>query len=344
MPGKACTATPDAAGDWSVTDDLPRTDPPPVDAGGARSRAWRRRKQCVIAAAATMCTLVLAGGADVVVLDHRLRHVAVRFPDGGPGRTWLVIGSDARDRRLSSGAGPRFAGRRADVILLVHVGAPRSSVISVPRDLLLTTRQGGVERAALTFDSGPQELVDGLCRTLGVRVSHLAIVTMDGFAHIVDALGGVTVDIARPVRDRKAQLEIDEAGAVHLDGAQALALVRSRHPRHLIDGVWVGVGERAGAGLRSRNAAAVFTALRNEASSARGNPIALQRTLWAATGDITLDSGADLTDLLDLVNSHGLLTVLPASGLPRTIAVLANARTRLALSAAGYGPTCQPRD
>jgi LCP family protein required for cell wall assembly len=294
-------------------------------------------KWAVVAVAAALSAMTLAGGVDMVVLEHRLNHVAVRFPEGGTGETWLVVGSDERNRR-----GPRFAGHRADVILLVHVGAPGPSIISVPRDLLMRTEAGGVERAALAFDRGPQALVDGLCRTLGVAATHLVVVTMDGFADIVDALGGITVHLAAPVRDRKAQLEIDRAGAVHVSGSDALALVRSRRPEHLVDGVWVGTGEHAGARLRSRNAAAVFNAIRSRARGARHNPVTVQRTLWAATGAMTLDSGAGLTGLLALLNSHGRLAVLPAAPLPRTIALLANARTRAVLAAAGYPPTCTP--
>jgi LCP family protein required for cell wall assembly len=291
-----------------------------------------------VGVAAMLCALILATGIDYAVLDHRLKHVAVRFPDAGPGQTWLLIGSDERDR-----PGVRFAGQRADVILLVHLGAPRSSLISVPRDILLKDAQGGVERAALTFDGGPQQLIDGLCRTLGVAPTHLAIVTMHGFADIVDELGGLTVRIREPVRDHKARLEIDHAGQVHLDGAAALALVRSRHPLLLVDGGWTRLGERAGARARSRNAAAMFTALRRKARAARAHPLTLQRTLWATTGALTLDEGAGLSDVLDLLNSQGRLTVLPAAPLPRTIATLADGRTRQALRAAGYPESCSPR-
>lgn len=291
-----------------------------------------------MAIAAIFCATTLAAGIDFVVLDSRLKHIAIRFPDGGPGRTWLLVGSDERDH-----PGPRIAGQRADVILLVHLGAPRSSIVSVPRDLLLTTARGGVERAALTFDSGAQELVDGLCRTVGVAATHLAIVTMDGFAHIVDALGGLTVRISEPVRDRKAKLRIDSAGSVHLDGAATLALVRSRRPQHLVNGVWIRTGERAGARLRSRNAAAAFTALRRKARAARTDPVTVHRALWAATGAMTLDEGDGLSDLFDLLTSHGRYTVLPAAPLPRTIAVQPDAATRRALRAAGYPASCTPR-
>jgi LCP family protein required for cell wall assembly len=319
-----------------VIDDPPRELARAATSAG-RSRAWRRAKWTVVAVAATLCALVLAGGVDLVVLEHRLRHVAVRFPDGGSGSTWLVVGSDAR-----RGAGPRRAGQRADVILLVHTGAPHASVISVPRDLLLWSQDGGVERAALAFNDGPQRLVDGLCRTLGVPVTHLAIVTMHGFEDIVDAVGGLSVRIPAPVRDRRAGLELDRSGVTHLSGAQALALVRSRHPQHLVNGSWTRVGEHAGAVTRSRTAAALFAAIRSRARSARRNPISLQRVLWTATGAITLDRGAGLTDLLGLVNGSGRLTALPAARLPRTIAVLADAATRRVLDAAGYPSSCTP--
>lgn len=289
----------------------------------------------VIAFAATMCALTAAGGIDAVLLEHRLRHVSITFPQGGPGETWLLVGSDGTQHGAP--------GERADVILLVHTGAPHTSLISVPRDLLLTRAEGGVERAALTYaEGGPQALVDGLCRTLGVPATHLAVINRRGFRDVVDALGGVTVHISEPVRDRKANLEVDETGDVHLDGADALALVRSRHPQRLVGGTWLGVGERAGAITRARNAAAVFNAIRSQAGDLRANPIRLQRTLWTATGAITLDADSDLTDLLGLVHAHGPLTVLPAGRLPRTIALLLNERTRGVLAASGYPPTCTP--
>ena len=55
-------------------------------------------------------------------------------------------------------------------------------------------------------------------------------VDLAGFAAVVDAAGGLDVDVPPPVRDTDTGLRIDEAGAHHVDGATALAMVRSRHP------------------------------------------------------------------------------------------------------------------
>jgi LCP family protein required for cell wall assembly len=296
----------------------------------------------VVVFAAAMCAVVLAVWVDEIVLDARLGTVRVALPDDGPGTTWLIVGSDAFPNPHES---PRFAGHRADVILLVHTGAPHASVISVPRDMLISNAQGGLERAALALDSGgPQELVDGLCTTLGVGVGHLAVLTRAGFADIVDAAGGVTVHLLAPVRDPSVGLEIGRTGAVHLDGPQALALVRSRHPQYLENGSWVRLSEHAGARARARNAGAVFDALRHAAGGLKWNPLRLQRVLWAVTGDVTVDSGTDFTDLVGLLHGSGRLRVLPAAPLPNTIAVHADPRTSAALTAAGYRGGCTPSD
>lgn len=313
-----------------------------VTAAPARSVAWRRSKLTVVVIAALLCAVTLAAWVDEIVLDARLGTVSVALPDDGPGTTWLIVGSDAFPNPHES---PRFAGARADVILLVHTGAPHASVISVPRDLLISNPQGGLERAALTLDSGgPQELVDGLCSTLGVGVGHLAVLTRNGFAAIVDATGGVTVHVPTPVRDPSVGLEIEDTGTVHLDGSQALALVRSRHPQYLRDGVWVRLHEHAGARARARNAGEVFDALRHAASGLKWNPVRLQRVLWTVTGNVRVDSGTDLMDLVGLLRGTGRLRVLPAAPLPQTIAVRATERTRGALAAAGYSGSCTPAD
>ena len=313
-----------------------------VAAPPARSLAWRRTKRAVIVAAATLCALTLAAWVDEIVLDARLGTVSVALADDGPGTTWLIVGSDAFPNPHTS---PRFAGERADVILLVHTGAPHASVISVPRDLLISNPEGGLERAALTLDSGgPQELVDGLCSTLGVGVGHFALLTRRGFADIVDATGGVTVHLPAAVRDPSVGLEIDGTGPVHLDGSQALALVRSRHPQYLRDGGWIRLREYAGARARARNAGEVFDALRHAASGLKWNPLRLQRVLWAITGNVRVDDGTDLTDLVGLLHGSGRLHVLPAARLPQTIAVQATDHTRTAVAAAGYSGSCTPSD
>lgn len=62
----------------------------------------------------------------------------------------------------------------------------------------------------------------------GVPISHYAEINFDGFKDIVDALGGVEVDVPMEIDDEDAGGHLD-AGLQTLSGDQALILCRSRH-------------------------------------------------------------------------------------------------------------------
>jgi LCP family protein required for cell wall assembly len=286
-----------------------------------RAKRWTRITAMALSTAA--CVLNVAGFIDVTVLEHRLQHMDIQFPSGDGPDTWLFVGSDARTAgsKAAIASQQRLAGARADIILLVRPHA-HPSVVSVPRDVLLATATGGLERAALTFADSPQALVDGVCRTLGIAVQHTAFLTMGGFASVIDALGGIRVNVYGPVRDRRARLYLRQTGDAHLTGLQALALVRSRHPERFVSGRWVASGDNAGAGIRARTAASVFTAVARRAAAQRLNLIALQRAAWAATGAFIVDSHTELSDLIAVaVAPDGTTRVLPTIAIPHTIAV-----------------------
>jgi anionic cell wall polymer biosynthesis LytR-Cps2A-Psr (LCP) family protein len=71
---------------------------------------------------------------------------------------------------------------------------------------------------------------------LGIPIDHYALVDLSGFVDVIDALGGVTVDVDERVRDRLSpatpggpwrSFDI-RPGRRHLDGQAALAYARSR--------------------------------------------------------------------------------------------------------------------
>lgn len=85
-------------------------------------------------------------------------------------------------------------------------------------------------------DPAAAAVADVLGRTLGIAVPHYAMVDMAGFVGIVDALGGVEIELAEPLRVRMSPAEPGEgrytvdlpAGLQELDGREALAFVRFR--------------------------------------------------------------------------------------------------------------------
>ena len=119
------------------------------------------------------------------------------------------------------------------------------SMVSVPRDLvdvpLGNGDQFGPKLNSLVeyAESHPDEFPDGGLATLrraigallGVEIHYQAEINLNGFRRMVDAVGGVEVEVERPIDDPSynggSGFSID-AGRHHLDGATALAYVRSR--------------------------------------------------------------------------------------------------------------------
>ena len=85
-------------------------------------------------------------------------------------------------------------------------------------------------------DPGAALLMASLQRLLGIQIHLYALVDLEGFVDMVDAVGGVTVYVPERVYDRNYPHEdgttevIDIApGEYHMDGHLALAYARSRH-------------------------------------------------------------------------------------------------------------------
>jgi LCP family protein required for cell wall assembly len=136
---------------------------------------------------------------------------------------------------------------RTDTIILVFIEqeAKRVGMLSIPRDLWVFIPDHGYGRIN-TVDAlgeraepagGGLALLDRTLRhNLGVPVDHYVRTDFNGFVRIVDAVGGVTVDVERPVADifpdpssPTGEFRMDlPVGSQHMDGRTALAYCRSR--------------------------------------------------------------------------------------------------------------------
>ncbi len=147
----------------------------------------------------------------------------------------LLVGTDKRQ------TSPDW---RTDTLIVVAI-RPRQNLIamlSIPRDLWVDIPGHGPERinaAAYMGESngsgGPALLAATLRENLGIRVDAYAQIDFAGLERIIDAMGGVDVDVAQPVDDwidtgdGKPPVHVRiEAGPQHLDGHTALCYVRSR--------------------------------------------------------------------------------------------------------------------
>ncbi|PAZ17870.1 transcriptional regulator [Streptomyces sp. SA15] len=229
----------------------------------------------------------------------------------------LVLGSDSRSGKENQALGGGDSeGARSDTAMVVHLDAGRTkaTVVSIPRDTLVTRPScplpsGGSTSVAYNsmFNNaysvgGPVCAVKTVESITDVRMDHYIEIDFAGFARLVDALGGVTVTTDEDIDDEDSHLKL-EAGTHDLDGAQALALARTRHG--------IGDGSDLGRiGLQHKLVKALLEQI--SATNLLSDPAKLYRVADAVTGSLTTDTGLDsLTELIRLGES---LRGLPTDG------------------------------
>lgn len=120
---------------------------------------------------------------------------------------------------------------RTDSIMLVRVDPKEKKVtmVSILRDTYVDMGEYGKNKInAAHALGGPELAVQTVSELAGVDISHYAELNFDGFKSIVDALGGIEVDVPMTIDDDEAGGYV-EAGLQTLNGDQALILCRSRH-------------------------------------------------------------------------------------------------------------------
>lgn len=134
----------------------------------------------------------------------------------------LLLGTDGR---------PGEESFRSDTIVLSRIDpkAKQVTLISIPRDTRVTLSNGETTKInAAHALGGPEEVVKAVNELCGVEISHYAEVSFEGMEQLVDAIGGVEVNVPDKIDDPKAGPMVIEPGLQTLDGASALAFCRSR--------------------------------------------------------------------------------------------------------------------
>jgi LCP family protein required for cell wall assembly len=169
-------------------------------------------------------------------------------PPLAPGRWNIAL--------LGGDAGPNRWGLRTDTMIVVSVDRQTGDLasISVPRNLQHLPMPPGPLRdrfpwgfddlanALFTYVSGHPELgldpaqavKGGLAELLGIPIDNYVLVDMIGFMRIIDALGGVTVNLSTNVHlvpnvdGQTKEAPSVGPGPVRMNGAMALSFVRTR--------------------------------------------------------------------------------------------------------------------
>lgn len=278
----------------------------PPDAPPAGSRPRPRRRRVLTWIACCLAALLVAGGVTAYaayrhlsdgITTAPLHDLGHRPPKIGDAVNVLVIGSDSRAGKNS--AYGDAAGARSDTILVMHIaaGGDRATGVSLPRDSIVripACRVGGrtipAHRGMInaSFNAGGAACTwKTVEATTGIHLDHFVQIDFAGFQTMVDALGGIDVDLPRPVHDTDAHLNLP-AGHQHLDGRQALAYVRARHA----------FGDGSDLGRIKRQQRFMAAMIRKATSTdLLTSPVALYRFLDAATDSMTTDSGLGIGEM-----------------------------------------------
>lgn len=215
---------------------------PPV----RKKKRWRRR--VLIAGISIVGVLALLVGGVVgytAYRNHQIHRVPVRHlakvVTKGPHaneQTILMIGSTSRcvlNNQFQNAFGScaqGVTGVNSDVIMLLHVvpATHRLSILSLPRDLVLpNVRPQEFHKIDAALADGPSQLVAVIEQDFGIPINHFVELNFDSFQNVVNALGGIDMYFPTRVKDDSSALKITKRGCQHLNGFQALAVVRARH-------------------------------------------------------------------------------------------------------------------
>ena len=172
--------------------------------------------------------------------------------------------------------------------------------MSVPRDLWVTIGDSeNTERINVAYREGPAVVVRTVNRALVIPIHHYLEIDFQGFKELVDAVGGVTVCVEYPTRDRKTGLYISP-GCKNLDGVDSLAYARSRFFEEKVDGQWRMDGTSdIGRGKRQR----LFTALLMQTAVNRtlSDPFRAGAVMRGAASALLVDERLDMVEFAQLM-------------------------------------------
>ena len=251
LPGKR------PGGDRQAGPRAPRSEPP-------RPGLKRALKWIGIAALGWILLSFLAFAVSAQLQSFKLSGEAKDALHGNPfllpsAQTILVLGTDARppdtkepgaapsqkcfDQQAHGDAphdGCEQGQFRADTLMLIRAGGGSFNKLSIPRDSFAEIPGETPQKINAAFAFGGAALqIKTVEKFLGIEIDHVAIVDFTGFEDLIDAVGGVTVNVPHKLcADISGGAGHGQGGVtlrLHqgentLDGEKALAYSRVREP------------------------------------------------------------------------------------------------------------------
>ena len=160
-------------------------------------------------------------------IDRKTR--AQLAPDSGSiwrtGTTILLFGVDSKAGEAA----------RSDTIMLMRFNPGKRTInqISIVRDTRVALPNGTYDKInAAMFWGGPSMAVATVKQYVGIEVNHVMVVNFQGFPRLVNAVGGVDIDVPKTlstVAGAQGRVVTFNKGVNHMDGKNAMLYVRIRY-------------------------------------------------------------------------------------------------------------------
>ena len=272
---------------------------------------------------AVAVALVGAGVAYAAIQANRLGKVDISDGTGGMSKVpkgqpvnILVVGNDSRafakdaKDRKQFGAKELVGSLRSDTMMVMRLDPKndRITILSIARDLYVDIEGGGKGRINEAFaqkgnpaKADPRRLIRTIKNNFGITINHYVEIDFAGFREAVDAIGGVSVYFPSPARDLKSGLDIDQAGCVKLNGAQALSYVRSREYEFRGTKGWQTDGS-GDIGRIQRQQDFIKRVVRKSVAEGLTNPVKAARLIEAGIDNVMVDSGFGVGNMKSLAS------------------------------------------
>jgi polyisoprenyl-teichoic acid--peptidoglycan teichoic acid transferase len=198
--------------------------------------------------------LSVASGVDAANRRVPEKVRAALAPDAGSlydtGTNILLVGTD---HATGKGAQSRSSDEHGDSLTLLHTdpGRGRLVYLSIPRDLWVRVPGIGYSKINAAMQAGGATLaIRTINQLLGkrLRVNHVVFVDFNQFVSLIDAVGGITVNVPENILSNKFDCPYPpgkcttwkgwrfHAGPTHMTGHQALIFSRIRENK--LDPAW----------------------------------------------------------------------------------------------------------
>lgn len=246
--------------------------------------------------------LIVATNTQLSAVRRDASAVDSLSPTNEEFENYLLVGSDSREGSDPTdpdynnvGAAGDIGGKRSDTLMVMHYVKKTGglSLISIPRDLWVEIGNGSKsQRINTAYQIGTDVLVRTVQNALSVPIHHYIEIDFQGFKGLVDAVGGVTVCVDYPSRDRHTGLFM-RAGCPRLDGVEALAFARSRFFESKIDGEWT-IDGTSDIGRTARQRKFVTALLKSSVTQVADNPFTAGSVFAGAVDAVLVDETLNL--------------------------------------------------